>query len=57
MGWACHEQHGLVLGEMVFHIVNRGGACVQLSEKSADYDSFEGVVREMRGQSPMRMSA
>ena len=42
---------------MVFHILNRGVACMQLSGNSADYDSFEGVLRETRDQSPMRICA
>ena len=44
-------------GGMVFHILNRGVARMQLFEKSADYQAFEGVLRETRDQSPMRICA
>jgi putative transposase len=42
---------------MVFHKLNRGVARVQLFKKSADYQAFEGVLRETRDQSPMRICA
>ena len=42
---------------MVFHVLNRGVARMQLFEKPADYQAFEGVLREMRDESPMRICA
>ena len=44
-------------GGMVFHVLNRGVARMQLFEKPADYQAFEGVLREMRDESPMRICA
>jgi REP element-mobilizing transposase RayT len=44
-------------GGMVFHILNRGVARMPLFEKAADYQVFEGVLRETRDQSPMRICA
>jgi putative transposase len=42
---------------MVFHVLNRGVARMQLFEKPADYQSFEQVLRETRDQSPMQICA
>jgi hypothetical protein len=44
-------------GGLVFHILNRGVARVQLVRKAADCHAFEGVLRETRDQSPMRICA
>jgi putative transposase len=40
---------------MVFHVMNRGVARMQLFEKPADYQAFEQVVRETVDESPMRI--
>jgi hypothetical protein len=42
---------------MVFHVLNRGVARMQLFEKSADYQAFEQVLRETLDESPMRICA
>jgi hypothetical protein len=42
---------------MVFDILNRGVARMELFEKSADYQAFDGVLRETRDQSAMRICA
>jgi putative transposase len=42
---------------MVFHVLNRGVARMQLFEKPADYQAFEGVLRECQDESPMRICA
>jgi putative transposase len=42
---------------MVFHVLNRGVARMQLFAKAADYQAFEGVLDETREQSPMRICA
>ena len=42
---------------MVFHVLNRGVARMQLFEKGADYQAFEQVLRETLDQSPMRICA
>ena len=44
-------------GGMVFHVLNRGVARMQLFEKPADYQAFEGVLRECHDESPMRICA
>ena len=44
-------------GGMVFHVLNRGVARMQLFEKAADYQAFEQVLRETLDQSPMRICA
>ena len=53
----CHEQRGWLLGGMVFHVLNRGVARMQLFEKAADYQAFEQVLRDTLDQSPMRICA
>jgi putative transposase len=42
---------------MVFHVLNRGVARMQLFEKPADYQAFEQVLHDTRGVSPMRICA
>jgi putative transposase len=42
---------------MVFHVLNRGVARMQLFEKAADYQAFEQVLRETLDESPMRICA
>ena len=42
---------------MVFHVLNRGVARMQLFEKAADYQAFEQVLRDTLDQSPMRICA
>ena len=44
-------------GGMVFHVLNRGVARMQLFEKPADYQAFELVLRESVDESPMRICA
>ena len=44
-------------GGMVFHLLNRGVARMQLFEKPADYQAFELVLRETVDESPMRICA
>jgi len=44
-------------GGLVFHVMNRGVARMQLFEKPADYQAFEIVVRETLDESPMRICA
>ena len=42
---------------MVFHVLNRGVARMQLFEKAADYQAFEQVLRDTLDQSPMLICA
>jgi putative transposase len=42
---------------MVFHVLNRGVARMQLFEKAGDYQAFELVLRETVDESPMRICA
>ena len=42
---------------MVFHVLNRGVARMQLFEKAADYQAFEQVLRDTLDQSLMRICA
>ena len=44
-------------GGMVFHVLNRCVARMQLFEKVADYQAFEQVLRDTLDQSPMRICA
>ena len=44
-------------GGMVFHVLNRGVAGMQLFEKAADYQAFERVLQDTLDQSPMRICA
>ena len=44
-------------GGMVFHVLNRGVARMQLFEKPADYQAFEQVLRETLDEAPMRICA
>ncbi len=52
----CHEQR-VAPGGMVFHVLNRGVARMQLFEKAADYQAFEQVLQDTLDQSPMRICA
>ena len=42
-------------GGLVFHVLNRGVARMQLFEKSADYQAFEQVLHESLDESSMRL--
>jgi putative transposase len=42
---------------MVFHVLNRGVARMQLFENPTDYEAFEHVLRETLDESPMRVCA
>src|ERR1700721_931525 len=44
-------------GGLVFHVLNRGVARMQLFEKPADYQAFEQVMRETLDESSMRICA
>jgi REP-associated tyrosine transposase len=44
-------------GGLVFHVLNRGVARMQLFEKPADYQAFEQVLAETVGEYPMRICA
>ena len=44
-------------GGMVFHVLNRGMAQMQLFEKAAGYQAFEQVLQDTLDQSPMRICA
>ena len=44
-------------GGMVFHVLNRGVARMQLFEKATDYQAFEQVLQDTLDQSPMRICA
>jgi hypothetical protein len=40
----------VALGGLVFHVLNRGVARMQLFEKPGDYQAFERVLREIIGR-------
>jgi putative transposase len=42
-------------GGLVFHVMNRGVARMQLFEKPSDYQAFEVVLRETRAETRMRI--
>jgi len=42
---------------MVFHVLNRGVARVQLFEKAGDYQAFERVLQDTLQLTPMRICA
>jgi REP element-mobilizing transposase RayT len=42
-------------GGMVFHVLNRGVARMQLFEKAGDYAAFERVLSETLPEAPMRI--
>jgi len=42
---------------MVFHVLNRGVARMQVFEKAGDYQAFERVLKETLQESPMRICA
>jgi putative transposase len=44
-------------GGMVFHVLNRGVARMQLFEKSGDYEAFERVLAETLQEVPLRICA
>ena len=54
-GYATNS--GVAPGGMVFHVLNRGVARMQLFEKAADYQAFEQVLQDTLNQSPMRICA
>jgi REP element-mobilizing transposase RayT len=47
----------VALGGLVFHVLNRGFARMQLFEKPAVYQAFEQVMRETLDESSMRICA
>lgn len=42
-------------GGIVFHVLNRGVARMQLFEKAGDYEAFERVLSETLEEAPMRI--
>jgi putative transposase len=44
-------------GGMVFHVLNRGVARMQLFDKPADFQAFERVLQETLDDTPMRICA
>ena len=44
-------------GGMVFHVLNRGVARMQIFEKAGDYQAFERVLEETLQEVPMRVCA
>jgi putative transposase len=42
---------------MVFHVLNRGVARMQVFEKAGDYQAFERVLKETLQEAPMRICA
>ena len=40
-------------GGMVFHVLNRGVACMQILEKAGDYQAFKRVLKETLQEVPM----
>src|SRR3974377_2270314 len=44
-------------GGMVFHVLNRGVARMQVFEKAGDYQAFERVLKETLEEAPMRTCA
>ena len=56
-GSAMPRTAGVAPGGMVFHVLNRGVARMQLFEKATDYQAFEQVLRDTLDQSPMRICA
>lgn len=44
-------------GGMVFHVLNRGVARMQIFEKTGDYQAFERVLTEVLHEAPMRICA
>ena len=42
---------------MVFHVLNRGVARMQVFEKAGDYQAFERVLKETLEEAPMRICA
>jgi putative transposase len=42
---------------MVFHVLNRGVARVQVFEKTGDYQAFKRVLEETLDESPVRICA
>jgi putative transposase len=47
----------VALGGLVFHVLNRGVARMQLFDKPADYQAFEQALRETLDESSMRIGA
>jgi hypothetical protein len=56
-GFVMPRSARIAPGGMVFHVLNRGVARMQLFEKPADYQAFEQVLGETLGEYPMRISA
>jgi hypothetical protein len=48
---------GIAPGGLVFYVMNRGVARVQLFEKPVDYQALEAVLRETLDETPMRICA
>ena len=44
-------------GGMVFHVLNRGVAHMQVFEKAGDYQAFERVLKETLERTPIRICA
>ena len=44
-------------GGMLFHVLNRGVARMQILEKAGDYQAFERVLEETLQEAPMRVCA
>jgi putative transposase len=44
-------------GGMVFHVLNRGIARMQVFEKAGDYEAFERILSETLQETPMRICA
>jgi putative transposase len=42
---------------MVFHVLNRGIARMQVFEKNGDYEAFERTLHETLQETPMRICA
>jgi REP element-mobilizing transposase RayT len=42
---------------MMFHVLNRGGARMQVFEKAGDYQAFGRVLQETLEEAPMRIRA
>jgi REP element-mobilizing transposase RayT len=42
---------------MVFHVLNRGVARLQLFETTGDFQAFERVLQETRDDTPIRICA
>jgi putative transposase len=52
-----HDQRGALQSGMVFQVLNRGVARMQLFDKAADYQPFAQVLRKTLDESPMQICA